>query len=198
MFPMLGIRKLARRESLNFPNLITVIRILLIPLFVAVFTSPTPNRSLSAACIFMFAACTDFLDGYLARRTGQVTLLGKLLDPIADKLLVLSALILLVNVNRVSALIAILIIAREVTVTGIRALAAGEGLVISAEKMGKYKMVLQILGITFLILEDTSVATLANFHLAGIITLYVSLVFSYVSGCQYVQSFWKQVNAKVH
>ncbi len=130
------------QESLNLPNLITLTRILLIPVFVLLFVTPTPDRSLTAAIVFVVAAFTDLLDGYLARRNGQVTTLGQLLDPIADKLLVLSALILLVNVDRVSALVAILIIAREVAVTGIRAIAAGEGMVIVAETLGKYKMAL--------------------------------------------------------
>lgn len=184
------------QESLNVPNLITLVRILLIPVFVMLFITPTEDRSLSAAVVFVVAAITDLLDGYVARRTGQVTRLGKLLDPIADKLLVLSALILLVNVDRVSALIAILVIAREVAVTGIRAIAAGEGMIIAAETTGKYKMALQVVAITLLILEGTGLAELGNLHLAGIVTLYLSLVFGYVSGGQYVWSFWKQVAAK--
>jgi CDP-diacylglycerol---glycerol-3-phosphate 3-phosphatidyltransferase len=182
------------QESLNLPNFITLTRILLIPVFVVLFATPTPDRSLSAAIVFVVAAVTDLLDGYLARRNSQVTTLGKLLDPIADKLLVLSALILLVNVDRVSALVAILIIAREVA--GIRAIAAGEGMVMSAEMTGKYKMALQVVAIVLLILEDTFLSDLGNLHLAGIVTLYLSLVLGYVSGGQYVWSFWKQVVAK--
>ncbi len=184
------------QESLNIPNLITLIRILLIPVFVILFITPTPDRSLSAAVIFVVAAVTDFLDGYIARRTGQVTKLGKLLDPIADKLLVLSALIVLVTLDRVSALVAILVIAREVAVTGIRAIAAGEGMIIAAETTGKYKMALQVVAITLLILEGTGLAEFGNLHLAGIVTLYLALVLGYVSGGQYVWSFWKQVVAK--
>jgi CDP-diacylglycerol---glycerol-3-phosphate 3-phosphatidyltransferase len=184
------------QESLNLPNLITLVRILLIPVFVMLFFTPTPDRSMSAAVIFVVAAITDLLDGYIARRNGQVTKLGKLLDPIADKLLVLSALILLVNIDRVSALIAILVIAREVAVSGIRAIAAGEGFIIQAETTGKYKMTLQVVAITLLILEGTGLSEFGNLHLAGIVTLYLSLVFGYVSGGQYVWSFWKQVVAK--
>ena len=184
------------QDSLNIPNLLTLTRILLIPVFVVLFSTPDPDRSLMAAIVFVVAAVTDMLDGYLARRSGQVTKLGKLLDPIADKLLVLSALILLVNVDRVSALVAILIIARELGVTGIRAIAAGEGMIIAAETTGKYKMALQVVAIVMLILEGTSLAALGNLHLAGIATLYLSLVLGYVSGGQYVWSFWKQVVAK--
>jgi CDP-diacylglycerol--glycerol-3-phosphate 3-phosphatidyltransferase len=182
--------------SLNLPNFLTLVRILLIPVFVLVFVAPTPDRSLIAAVIFTIAAVTDLLDGYIARRTGQVTKLGKLLDPIADKLLVLSALILLVNIDRVSALVAILVIARELAVTGIRAIAAGERLIIAAETTGKYKMALQVVAIVLLILEGTGLAELGNMHLAGTGALYLSLVLGYVSGGQYVWSFWKQVVAK--
>ena len=184
------------QESFNLPNFITLTRILMIPVFVVLFATPTPNRSLSAAVVFVVAAVTDLLDGYLARRNGQVTTLGKLLDPIADKLLVLSALILLVNIDRVSALIAIVIIAREVAVTGVRAIAAGEGMVIAAETTGKYKMALQVVAIVLLILEGTFMSDFGNLHLAGIVTLYLSLALGYVSGGQYVWSFWKQVVAK--
>jgi CDP-diacylglycerol---glycerol-3-phosphate 3-phosphatidyltransferase len=184
------------QESLNVPNVITLLRIMLIPVFVMLFFTPTPDRSLTAAVVFVIAAVTDLLDGYIARRTGQVTKLGKLLDPIADKLLVLSALILLVNVDRVSALIAILVLAREVAVTGIRAIAAGEGMIIVAETTGKYKMALQVVAITMLILEGTALSELGNLHLAGTVTLYLSLVLGYLSGGVYVWSFWKQVIAK--
>jgi CDP-diacylglycerol--glycerol-3-phosphate 3-phosphatidyltransferase len=183
-------------ESLNLPNLLTLVRILLIPVFIILFVNPTPDQSLAAAVIFTVAAVTDMLDGYIARRTGQITKLGKLLDPIADKLLVLSALILLMNVDRVSALVALLIIAREVAVTGIRAIAAGEGMIIPAETTGKYKMALQVVAIILLILEGTQLAQLGNLHLAGTVTLYLSLVLGYLSGSQYIWNFWKQVVAK--
>jgi CDP-diacylglycerol--glycerol-3-phosphate 3-phosphatidyltransferase len=183
-------------ESLNVPNVLTLARILLIPVFIILFVNPTPDQSLAAAIIFAVAAVTDMLDGYIARRTGQVTKLGKLLDPIADKLLVLSALILLMNVERVSALVVLLIVARELAVTGLRAIAAGEGMIIPAETTGKYKMALQVVAIILLILEGTGLAALGNMHLAGIFTLYLSLVLGYISGGQYVWSFWRQVVAK--
>ena len=98
--------------------------------------------------------------------------------------------------SRVSALVAILIIARELAVTGVRAIAASEGFIIAAETTGKYKMALQVVAIVMLILEGTVVAEYGNLHLAGIATLYLSLLLGYVSGGQYVWSFWKQVVAK--
>ncbi len=184
------------QESLNLPNCLTLVRIFLIPVFVVTFITPTPDRSLVAAGIFVVAAVTDLLDGYIARRTGQITKLGKLLDPIADKLLVLSALILLVNIDRVSALVAILVIARELAVTGVRSIAAGEGVIIAAEMTGRYKMALQVIAVVLLILEGTGLAALGNMHLAGTVTLYLSLVLGYVSGGQYIWNFWKQVYVK--
>ncbi|MGQ0810556.1 MAG: CDP-diacylglycerol--glycerol-3-phosphate 3-phosphatidyltransferase [Nitrospiraceae bacterium] len=181
---------------MNLPNFLTLSRILLIPVFVMLFVTPTPERSFAAAVVFVVAALTDLLDGYLARRRSQVTRLGRLLDPTADKLLVLSALILLVQYDRVSALVAILIIAREVAVTGLRAIAATEGMIMSAEVTGKYKMALQVVAITLLLLEDTVMAGIGNLHLAGTVTLYLSLVMGYVSGAQYVTNFWRLVTLK--
>ncbi|HJR76632.1 MAG TPA: CDP-diacylglycerol--glycerol-3-phosphate 3-phosphatidyltransferase [Nitrospiraceae bacterium] len=193
---LLLMRSAAQESNINLPNVLTLTRILLIPVFVVLFVTPTPSRSLAAAVVFVVAALTDLLDGYLARRCGQVTKLGRLLDPIADKLLVLSALIVLVQVDRVSALIAILIIAREVAVTGIRAIAATEGIIISAEATGKYKMALQVIAIVLLILEGTVLSEYGNVHLAGIVTLYLSVVLGYLSGSQYVWSFWRQISLK--
>lgn len=189
-------RSAVQEGNINLPNVLTLTRILLIPVFVLLFVVPTPDRSLAAAVVFVIAAMTDLLDGYLARRRGQVTKLGRLLDPIADKLLVLSALIVLVQVDRVGALVAILIIAREVAVTGIRAIAATEGMIISAEVTGKYKMALQVIAMVLLILEGTVLSEFGNVHLAGIVTLYFSVVLGYVSGVQYVYSFWRQINLK--
>ncbi|GMV49287.1 MAG: CDP-diacylglycerol--glycerol-3-phosphate 3-phosphatidyltransferase [Nitrospirae bacterium] len=193
---LLLMRAAGQESNINLPNVLTFVRILLIPVFVLLLMDPTPDRALSAALIFVVAAVTDLLDGYVARKTGQITKLGRLMDPIADKLLVLSALILLVQVDRVSALVAILIIAREVAVTGIRAIAATEGVIISAETTGKYKMALQVIALVLLILEGTVVEAIGNLHLAGIVTLYLSLVLGYVSGAQYVWSFWRQIGTK--
>src|SRR5688572_22215341 len=133
----------AREANVTLPNLLTFSRLLLIPIFIMLFSLPTPARSLAAATVFGFASATDLLDGYLARRRSEVTRFGRLLDPIADKLLVISGLILLVEFQRVSAVVAILIIAREVAVTEIRAISAAEGIVLSAETTGKYKMTAQ-------------------------------------------------------
>lgn len=182
--------------NVNLPNLLTLSRILLIPVFVLLFWTPTPGRSLAAAVVFVIAAVTDLLDGYLARRRSQVTKLGRLLDPIADKLLVLSGLILLVQYQRVAAVVAILIIAREVAVTGVRAIAASQGIVLSAETIGKYKMVAQVVAIVLLILEDGIVPAAWNLHLVGTVLLYAALALALISGGRYLLSFWRQVALK--
>jgi len=185
----------AREANVNLPNLLTFSRLLLIPIFVLLFSQPTPERSMAAAAVFGIAAITDLLDGYLARRRSEVTRLGRLLDPIADKLLVLSGLILLVEFQRVSAVVAILIIAREVTVTGIRAISAAEGIVLSAETIGKYKMTAQVLAILFLIVAD-SVDPGWNFYAIGNVLLYSALMLGLVSGAKYLVTFWRQISLK--
>lgn len=182
--------------SINLPNFLTVIRILLIPVFVVLFSDPTPERSLAAAIVFVVAAVTDLLDGYLARRRSQITRLGRLLDPIADKLLVLSGLILLVQFDRVAAIVAILIIAREVAVTGVRAIAATQGMIIEAETTGKYKMVVQVVAIVFLLLEDGVLPASWHPHEIGTVLLYTALALALYSGNKYLWSFWQQSSTK--
>jgi CDP-diacylglycerol--glycerol-3-phosphate 3-phosphatidyltransferase len=187
----------ARESNVNLPNLLTVGRILLIPIFILILSTPTPNRSIVAAIIFVIAAVTDLLDGYLARRHSQVTQLGRFLDPIADKLLVLSGLILLVQSQRVEAIVAILIISREVAVTGIRAIAALEGIVLSTETTGKYKMTAQVVAIVLLILEDSHLlAWNLHVHMIGTLFLYVALLLGLLSGWRYLVQFSKQVTVK--
>ena len=185
----------AREANVNLPNLLTFSRLLLIPIFILLFSQPTPERSLAAATVFGIAAVTDLLDGYLARRRSEVTRLGRLLDPIADKLLVISGLILLVEFQRVSAVVAILIIAREVAVTGIRAISAAEGIVLSAETTGKYKMTAQVLAILLLIVAD-SVNPEWNVYAIGNVLLYVALMLGLISGAKYLVSFWRQITLK--
>jgi CDP-diacylglycerol---glycerol-3-phosphate 3-phosphatidyltransferase len=176
--------------NINLPNFLTVVRILLIPVFVVLFSDPTPDRSLAAAIVFVVAAVTDLLDGYLARRHSQITRLGRLLDPIADKLLVLSGLILLVQFDRVAAIVAILIIAREVAVTGVRAISAAQGIIIEAETTGKYKMVVQVL------LEKDVLPASWHPHEVGTGLLYLALALALYSGNRYLWSFWKQSSTK--
>jgi len=178
----------------HLPNALTLSRIFLIPVFVLVFLEPTPKRSLAAAAVFGLAALTDAVDGYLARRWGTVTRLGKLLDPIADKLLILTALFLLVDFDRndgsprVEAWVAIVLAGRELVVTGLRAVAAREGIDLTPEMTGKIKMATQVVAILFLILDEAVPASL-NFHYWGTLVLFVSLALSLISAAQYIHQF---------
>ncbi len=186
----------AQVTNVNLPNLLTLSRILLIPVFVILFSTPTPERSLWAATVFVVAAVTDLLDGYLARRRSQVTKLGRLLDPIADKLLVLSGLFLLVELGQVPAWVAIVITGREIAVTGVRAIAASVGVVIETERLGKYKMVFQVIAICLLIVTNAALPGLEFVFPLGMALLYVALLLGVISGAGYLVSIWRQVSLK--
>lgn len=173
--------------KLNLPTLLTLSRIVLIPVFLfTVYQHPV-----FGAFIFIVASLTDFLDGYLARRSGEVTKFGIILDPIADKFLVISALIVLVEMERLQAWIAIIIIVREFLVTGLRVVALSKDIVIPAEAGGKIKTTLQITAIICLIL----MTSIMNMHLydAGIVLIWIAMVLSIISGIQYTISFWKKI-----
>lgn len=175
----------------NLPNAITLIRILLIPIFIVLLISPTPSKSVAAAIVFSFASFTDWLDGYIARKSGQVTKLGILLDPIADKLLIATALILLVDMNRISSWIAVVIIGRELAVTGLRAIAFSKDIIIPAEIGGKIKMTVQILAIILLLIDGAYSGM--NLFLFGTLSLWFAMILSLFSGIRYFVSFWKQI-----
>jgi CDP-diacylglycerol--glycerol-3-phosphate 3-phosphatidyltransferase len=126
----------------------------MVPIFMIILISKMPYGKFMAAAVFILAASTDGLDGYIARKKNQVTRLGKFMDPLADKLLVSAALISLVELREISAWVAVIIIGREFAVTGLRAIVAAEGVVISASRWGKYKTVTQIVAIAALFLEN--------------------------------------------
>ncbi|MBW2452317.1 MAG: CDP-diacylglycerol--glycerol-3-phosphate 3-phosphatidyltransferase, partial [Deltaproteobacteria bacterium] len=138
---------------LNLPNLITLARITAVPAVVLLMLSPSRENSMWAAAIFGVAAVTDFIDGWLARKWGVVTVLGKFLDPLADKLIVMAALIMLIPHDRAPAWAVILILSREMIVTGLRSIASSEGIVIDASNLGKYKTIYQMVAIPGLMLH---------------------------------------------
>ncbi|MBP3283952.1 MAG: CDP-diacylglycerol--glycerol-3-phosphate 3-phosphatidyltransferase [Clostridia bacterium] len=138
---------------MNLPNKITVLRILLVPVFMILLLIPFPYNNIVAFFVFLIAACTDFIDGHLARSRNLVTNFGKFLDPLADKLLVAAALIALVGQDKIPSWFATVIIAREFIVTGIRLIANGEGRVIAASMWGKAKTMTQIIAISLLMLD---------------------------------------------
>ena len=178
---------------MNIPNLLSISRILAVPVFIVLMLRPTPERALWAGIVFSVASITDWFDGYLARKWGQVTKIGKLLDPVADKILIASALILLVEVDptRVPAWIAIIVIGREIAVTGLRAMAATDGVVIPAERMGKYKVGAQITAIlSFLFSYPIG----AHWPVVlGTAALWLTMVLALYSGGQYFLDYWKKM-----
>jgi CDP-diacylglycerol--glycerol-3-phosphate 3-phosphatidyltransferase len=174
----------------NLPNKITLLRIIIVPIFMAflLIQSPKgntlfPHQEIVAAIIFILASITDGLDGYIARSRGMVTNLGKFMDPLADKLLVSAALISLVQLGDIPAWVVWVILAREFAVTGLRAVSASEGTVISASKLGKIKTIMQVIAISVLLLHDWPLS-LAGIYL-GTPLLYLALLITVISGIDY-------------
>jgi CDP-diacylglycerol--glycerol-3-phosphate 3-phosphatidyltransferase len=170
----------------NLPNILTVFRIVLIPVLVVILTNTGPMASLLAALTFFLACLSDFFDGYLARRWGISTTFGKLLDPLADKLIVAAALIMLSGMDRlptVPAWMTAVIIGREIAVTGLRAVALGQGVVIAAEELGKYKMIFQMFALHGLLLHYDFLGV--DWHVGGMYFLWISLVMALWSGIDY-------------
>mgnify|MGYP001078740548 FL=1 len=163
---------------INVPNVLTLLRILLVPVVVVALLDETPNGDLLAAVVFALASATDWIDGYLARSRGAVTTFGKLMDPIADKLLVVAALVSLVSLHRLPAWVAMVIIARELAVTMSRMAASGQGVVIAARRWGKVKTALQVLMIFLLIAVSGSPVWLD-------VLVYVTVAVTVISGVDY-------------
>ncbi len=178
----------------NIPNLLSLSRILSVPVFVLLMLEPNPVRALSAGIVFSLASATDWLDGYLARKWGQVTKVGKLLDPIADKILIMSALVILVEIRPdvVRSWIAIVIIGREFAVTGLRAIASSEGIIIPAENVGKYKVGAQITAVLSLLLDYY--LTREWLRDLGAVALWLAMILSVYSAVQYFRTYWKQLH----
>jgi CDP-diacylglycerol--glycerol-3-phosphate 3-phosphatidyltransferase len=174
------------RFKLNLPTILTLSRIVVIPVFIII----TPINNFLGALVFGFASITDFLDGFLARRSKLVTKFGIIMDPIADKFLVIAALILLVDMARISVWIALIIIVREFLITGLRVVALSKDIVIKAEMGGKLKVTAQITAIICLIL-GWDIMGLDLFDV-GIVMIWLSIVLSLISGIQYMVSFWKK------
>ena len=172
-------------HKISLPTKITLLRILLVPFLLAFLIAPSRVNALVAALIFGAAALTDWLDGHLARSTHQITTLGKLLDPIADKILLAAGLIPLVGLERVPAWMAAIMLIREFAVSGLREIAAAEQVIIPASPMAKAKTFLQILAILFLILHYQTWPL--TFHTVGLALLTLSLILSVVSGVDYYQ-----------
>ena len=184
-----------RQEFWNLPNAITLVRIAAIPIFLFFTFEESRVNSFIAALVYTATAGTDFLDGWLARRKNLVTVIGKFLDPLADKLIVMSALVMLVHLGRVQAWIVILVMSREFIVTGLRTIAMSEGIVIAAGQEGKYKTALQLAAIVFLLLHYRYPIDFLFFtrdvdsNRVGTVLLYLSVVFSVWSAVVYLRNF---------
>ena len=176
---------------MNLPNALTLVRIFAVPLLVTLLM--TKDHMLIAALIFLAASLTDLLDGYLARKRGQITTLGVLLDPIADKLLISSAFISLIQYEIVPSWMVVIIVGREFAVSGLRSIASTQGFAISASELGKIKMVAQVAAITLLILGHQEIPLLYPF---GQFALYVVVLFAIVSAIDYFRTFWNQIDGR--
>lgn len=196
-------------RSVNLPNSITLIRILSIPLLMWVllssrFSNITGERELLASAIFIAASMTDGIDGYLARKRGQITTMGILLDPLADKLLIAAAFVTLVQLNPglVPAWIAVVVIGREFMVSGLRSIAASEGFTIEASELGKFKMVVQIVSVVAVILDHhwKFWPVYSNYifpiHVIAATAIWFMVCVSLISGIDYFVAFWAKIDRR--
>jgi CDP-diacylglycerol--glycerol-3-phosphate 3-phosphatidyltransferase len=196
-------RSSLKKDALNLPNLLTMGRVAIIPLVLWLLDQGTPHDCLVAAFVYSAAALTDMLDGYLARRMNIVSMLGKFLDPLADKLLVMASLIWMVPMGRIPEWAVTLLLAREISITGLRSIASTEGVVIAAGGGGKSKTALQMVGILCMMIGypyhfDLGILDLGVVDLVvvGRALIYISLVFSLASAFQYMGLFAQAVEAK--
>ena len=186
-------------KLLNLPNILTLSRVAAVPIVVFLLLFESKQNCFWAAFVFTAASITDWLDGYLARKWGIVTILGKFLDPLADKLIVMAALIMLIPLGRVPAWAVFVILARELIVSGIRSIASSEGIVIAASDLGKYKTIFQMIAIVGLLLHYRYYWFFGvqfdflypSLHNAGIFVFYISLVLTVWSGGDYFVKFFK-------
>jgi len=181
----------------NIPNILTMMRIAAIPLMAVLLMSGSRETCFWAAALFSAASFTDWLDGYLARRMGIVTVFGKFLDPIADKLIVMAALIMIIPFGRVPAWMVLVILSREIIITGLRGIASSEGIVIAASDLGKFKTIFQIVAIIGLLLHYDyrwffsydHPLLLVNMHNVGMFYLWIAFFITVWSGVDYLVRF---------
>ncbi len=180
-----------RSDIWTTPNILSILRIGVVPLFIPLLYSPGIFLSLVSAILFLIASITDLLDGYIARNYGTQSRLGRFLDPLADKLLIATCLVMLVPIGRVPAWIAALIIMREIAITGLRGIALVEEIEIKTSRWGKYKTLFQIASITCLLLYYPFLGI--DFFTTGRILLWIALVLTLWSGGVYLVRFLKEV-----
>jgi CDP-diacylglycerol--glycerol-3-phosphate 3-phosphatidyltransferase len=196
-------RRTLWEDARNLPNVLTFFRIVMIPVVLWLLDRGAPRDCYWAAWVYALAAITDLLDGWLARRQGLVSVLGKFLDPLADKLIVSATLVWMVPMGRIAAWAVVLLISREITITALRSIASSEGIVIAAGEGGKAKTALQMIGIICLLLGYPYRLTLGivDFGLVDLVhvgrmLIYCSLFFSLVSAARYMGLFVDTIDAK--
>ncbi|PLX89939.1 MAG: CDP-diacylglycerol--glycerol-3-phosphate 3-phosphatidyltransferase [Desulfuromonas sp.] len=189
----------SNRQLMNIPNILTMVRIAAVPVVLVLLMFESRANSFWAAIVFSVAAITDWLDGYLARKWELVTVLGKFLDPLADKLIVMVALIMLIPLDRVPAWAVFIILAREMLVTGLRSIASSEGIVIAASPLGKYKTIFQMIAIIGLLLHYRYYwffgleweILYPSMHNVGTVFFYVAFLLTVWSGADYLFKFFR-------
>jgi CDP-diacylglycerol--glycerol-3-phosphate 3-phosphatidyltransferase len=186
-----------RREFTNLPNLVTMGRVVLVPFVLMFIDNFSPLRSFIASLLYIGAAAGDALDGYLARSRGEVSMLGKFLDPLADKLIVTAVLVFMVALARVPAWVVVVLIARDLAINGLRSVASAQGLVIAASDGGKIKTALQLVAIMMLLIHfrypALGTSIMLDYHRVGLVLLYISTGASLFSGGQYLRHFFHAV-----
>jgi len=176
---------------MSLPNGVTILRILAIPIILVLLSYMGRGYQIVTALLFLGAAVTDTFDGYLARRQGLETTLGKFLDPLADKLLIVTALIALIPTRDIPAWMVVVIVGREIAITGLRGIAVTQGIIISASRLGKYKTVFEGTSIFFLILDGGYLSL--DFHPVGMVFLWIALVVAVISGADYFRKYLKSI-----
>ena len=191
-----------KEDAFNLPNILTMARIAIIPVVMGMLQEGTPAMNFWAGWVYTAATITDALDGYLARKRGLVSVVGKFLDPLADKLIVLATLVLMVELGHVPAWPVIIITGRELSITALRTIAISEGVVIAASRGGKDKTAVQMVALVALILHDTYVLNwgfytgAVNLNAVGLALLYLSVFFALTSAGEYMTLFVQAVEAK--
>ena len=177
------------RRIINLPNTITIVRLCIIPILFCLMLSPDQTWSLVIALLFIAAALTDLLDGYVARRYGIVTTMGKFLDPIADKLVINTAMVVMIPTGRIAAWIVAIIIIRDFFVDGVRSIAQSEGVIIQASYLGKQKTLCQVFAVSALMIHYPFMG--ADAHTVGTVLIFLALILSVCSGLDYFLNFLK-------
>ncbi len=181
----------SRKNLIGLPNVLTYLRMATIPVIVVILAAPAWRESQNTAFVlFLIASITDYLDGILARRHKLVTSIGKLLDPLADKLLTSAVMIMLIPLGKVPGWLVFIIIGRDITITGLRSIAASQGLILDASRTGKNKMISQTVGLSFFLLSVPAVQRFLD--AIGMVFLWISVILSYWSALDYCRRFYRE------